>query len=100
VTPDDALADPLSFLARRVPPAFELRAISVAPGDKRAYDEDEWRDALVVVERGEIELEWAAGARMRLGSGAVLWLVGLPLRAVHNRGVDPALVVAVSRRLA
>ncbi|HEX7299450.1 MAG TPA: hypothetical protein VF257_10605 [Solirubrobacteraceae bacterium] len=96
----DAGADRLSFLARGVPAAFELRATWVAPGGKRAYDEAEWRDALVVVERGEIELECAAGGRMRLGSGAVLWLVGLPLRALHNRGAEPALVVAVSRRVA
>jgi hypothetical protein len=28
----------------------------------------------------------------------VLWLVGQPLRALHNRGREPALLVAVSRR--
>jgi hypothetical protein len=53
---DDAVADRLSFLGRRLPPAFELRVVAVAPGGERPYDEDEWRDALVVVERGEIEL--------------------------------------------
>jgi hypothetical protein len=94
----DSVADRLSFLGRCLPPAFELRAISVAPGAERVYDEAEWRDALVVVERGEIELECAAGGRMRVRHGAVLWLVGLPLRALHNRGAEPALVIAVSRR--
>ena len=88
----------LSFLDRRLPPAFELRAISLAPGAERAYDAEEWRDALVVVERGEIELEPIAGGRTHLGPGAVLWLFGLPLRALHNRGTEPAIVVAVARR--
>jgi quercetin dioxygenase-like cupin family protein len=95
---DDAVADRLSFLGRRLPPAFELRVVSVAPGGERPYDEDEWRDALVVVERGEIELEASAGDCLRCGPGSVLWLFGLPLRALHNRGTEPALVVAVSRR--
>jgi hypothetical protein len=95
---DHVGADRLSFLGRRLPPAFELRVVSVAPGGQRTYDEAEWRDALVVVERGEIELESSAGARTRFGTGSVLWLFGLPLRALHNRGPDPALVVAVSRR--
>jgi quercetin dioxygenase-like cupin family protein len=95
---DDAVADRLSFLGRRLPPAFELRVVSVAPGGERPYDEEEWRDALVVVERGEIELEASAGGRVQFGPGSVLWLFGLPLRALHNRGAEPALVVAVSRR--
>jgi hypothetical protein len=96
--PDDAVADRLSFLGRRLPPEWELRAVSVAPGGQRPYDEDEWRDALVVVERGEIELECCAGGLRRFGPGSILWLFGLPLRALHNRGAESALVVAVSRR--
>ena len=34
-----------------------------------------------------------------LARGAVLWLVGLPLRALHNVGRHPAVIVAVSRRV-
>jgi hypothetical protein len=88
----------LSLLERRILPAFQLRTVAVAPGRERAYDETDWRDAIVVVERGEIEVECLAGSRRRFGSGDVLWLVGLPLRAVHNRGPEAALLVAVSRR--
>jgi hypothetical protein len=33
---------------------FVLRAVAIEPGGRRAYDECEWRDALVVVRRGEI----------------------------------------------
>jgi hypothetical protein len=78
--------------------AFVLRAVAVAPGCRRAYDEAEWRDAIVVVRRGQIELECLSGTSHRFRRGAVLWLTGLPLRALHNRGREPALLVAVSRR--
>lgn len=79
-------------------PAFDVRAVAVAPGSERPYDEEEWRDSIVSVSCGEIELECTSGARRRLGNGDVLWLAALPLRALHNRGPEPAVLVAVSRR--
>lgn len=79
-------------------PAFRVRNVTVAPDRSRAYDAREWRDAIVVVARGEIELEDAGGNRRRFGRGAILGLAGLPLRALHNRGRKPAVLVAVSRR--
>jgi hypothetical protein len=78
-------------------PAFVLRAVAVAPGCERAYVEAEWRDALVAVTRGEIELECLGGARCRFRTGDVLWLSGLPLRALRNRGDEPALLVTYAR---
>ena len=78
--------------------AFELRVIAVAPRSERAYDSAEWRDALVVVGRGAIELESWAGSRHHFGRGEALWLSGLPLRAVLNRGDEPAVLIAVTRR--
>jgi hypothetical protein len=89
--------DPLSFLGRRFPAGFETASISIEPRCRRVYDEAEWRDAIVVVERGEVELECREGSQWRFRRGDVLWLVGLPLRAIHNRGCEPALLVAVSR---
>jgi hypothetical protein len=77
---------------------FVLRAVAVAPGSERAFDEGEWRDALVVVKRGEVELEYVSGLSHRFRSGDLLWLTGLRLRALHNRGGEPVLLVAVSRR--
>jgi hypothetical protein len=90
--------DRLSFLARPLAPVFDIRVVVLAPGGKRAYEEAEWRDALVVLERGEIDLESLGGGRHHFRSGAVLWLSGLPLRALHNFGAEPALLMAVSRR--
>jgi uncharacterized cupin superfamily protein len=79
--------------------AFDKRVISVAPGSSRAYDNDEWHDEIVVVERGEIELESAAGDRRVFDTGDVLCLSGLSLRALRNRGREDSVLVAVSRRL-
>jgi hypothetical protein len=87
-----------SFIERPLPPAFERRTVSIAPGCTVAYDSLAWRDALVVVRRGEIELECVHGACRRFQRGDVLWLVGLSLRALHNRGREPAVLAAVVRR--
>jgi hypothetical protein len=81
-----------------VPPGFEIRAVAVEVGIERIYNEAEWRDALVVVTCGEIELESVGGDACRFGRGAVLCLVGLPLRALRCRGTEPAVLVAISRR--
>jgi glyoxylate utilization-related uncharacterized protein len=79
-------------------PAFVLRAVTIAPGSKRAYAETEWQDAIVLLRHGEIELECLSGSSYRFARGDLLWLAGLPLRALHNRGHERALLVAVSRR--
>lgn len=79
---------------------FDRRVVSVPPGRARSYEEADWRDALVLVVRGEIELEARGGSRQRFARGAVLSLAGLSLRALHNRGAEPAELVAVRRRRA
>jgi quercetin dioxygenase-like cupin family protein len=80
------------------PPGFECRAVTVDRGGDRVYHDREWRDALVVMARGEVELEWRDGRRQRLANGAVFWLAGLPLRRIHNCGDEAAQLVAISRR--
>ena len=77
---------------------FERRLVAVPPGGARDYDEADWRDALVLVVRGEIELEERGGRRERFARGAVLSLAGLRLQALHNRGAEPAELIAVRRR--
>ena len=87
----------LSFLHGKLPPGFELEVVRVEPGEVRPYRDADWWDALVVVEHGEIELECTKGGRRKFVEGAVLWLVGLPLVALHNTGSDPVLMSAVWR---
>ena len=82
-----------------VPDRFRRRVVTIAPGERCAYVSEDWEDALVLVEDGAVELEDLGGDRRSLARGAVLWLVGLPLKAVHNVGRHPAVLVAVSRRL-
>ena len=74
---------------------FERRIVSVPPGGTLDYRDADWRDALVLVVRGEIEL-----GGERFGRGSVLSLAGLQLRALHNRGEERAELVAVRRRRA
>jgi hypothetical protein len=94
----DESRERLTFLERELDPAFERREIVVASGASRAYDGAEWRDALVVIERGEIELENTVGDRQRFGSGDVLCLAGSSLRLLRNRREETTVLVAVSRR--
>jgi glyoxylate utilization-related uncharacterized protein len=78
---------------------FSLRVVTLAPGGARRYAEAEWLDAIVVVERGEIELETLSHSRWRFEQGDMLWLSGLQLVALHNCGHEPTRLVAVSRTL-
>ena len=88
----------LSFLGRPLPAAFELLVITLAPGRVRAFEPAEWRDGIVVVERGAVELEASGGDRARFDRGAVMSLAGLPLCALRNDGRDTAVLAVVRRR--
>ena len=74
-----------------------VRVVEVAPGADRPYDAAEWHDALVLVRTGRIELRGVSGARRAFGTGDLIYLQGVPLRALHNPGAEPAVLVAVSR---
>ncbi|WP_165521869.1 hypothetical protein [Micromonospora zingiberis] len=91
-------AGPFSFLRSRLRPELTRRVVALPPGTALDYDEAEWRDAIVVVEQGQVELEAVGGTRQVVGCGDVLWLAALPLRALHNRGAVTAMLVAVSRQ--
>ena len=80
-------------------PDFEVRVVTVDPGSARPYREADWRDALVLVRSGEIELEGLGGWRRAFASGAVLCLDGLQLRRLRNRGEEPVFLVAVAREI-
>lgn len=78
--------------------AFRRWAVVIGPAEERPYDSAEWVGALVVVDHGAVTLEAGCGTRVRLEKGAVLWLAGLPLRALCNDGPEPVVLVAVARR--
>src|SRR3954447_1712154 len=87
-----------SFLGTRVPAAFSVRRIVIAPGCEEPVDEREWEGAIVAVQDGEIALVCHAGGRRTFAAGSVLWFAGLSLRSLCNPGAEPAVLVAVSRR--
>ncbi|MGH3565948.1 MAG: hypothetical protein ACRDRH_07925 [Pseudonocardia sp.] len=89
--------DLLSFPGAQPGSGFVIRIVTIAPGSSRAYDDAEWLDTVAVVESGEVELECLAGDRRRFGRGAVLWLTGLGLRTLHNRGEETVVLAALSR---
>ena len=74
-----------------------MRTVCVEPGDSMPYVDAEWRDALVTVESGELELVMACGRSCFFQSGDLLWLQGLPLAHLRNRGDQPTVLVAASR---
>jgi hypothetical protein len=90
--------DGLPFRRGSVPPGFRRRTVLLAAGGRRPYESTEWAGALVVIERGELELETCAGQRWRFREGDVLCLADLPLAALESPGPADTLLVAVSRR--
>jgi hypothetical protein len=76
---------------------FRKRVIELTPKDELRIDTAAWRDAIVFLETGEVELECSAGERRRFAAGAVLCLVP-PVRALRNCGDDSARLIAISRR--
>jgi quercetin dioxygenase-like cupin family protein len=74
-----------------------MRTVRVEPGDSLPYEESEWRDALITVESGELELVLACGRSCFFQTGDLLWLQGLPLAHLRNRGEEPTVLLAASR---
>jgi hypothetical protein len=75
----------LNLLGRSVPSGFDVHVVVLWPGCERPFEAAEWRDALVEVDRGQVDIEFCSGARRRFGPGDLLWLAGLDLRALRNR---------------
>jgi hypothetical protein len=78
-------------------PAFARRTLTIAPGTAHIAAEADWPDAIVLVARGSVELVCAGGSIRRFASGDLIWLRGLPLCSLRNRGPGDTVLVAVSR---
>jgi hypothetical protein len=74
------------------------RRIAVPAGGELHFVPDDWRDSIVLVEQGSIELESSHGARRTFVAGDALWLQGIPLRTLRNRGAGEAVLTATARR--
>ena len=88
---------PVSFLGRRLPRWVQLHLLVLPPGCTHPFDPGQWRGALIVVERGAIELELRSGRRVPWPQSYIGTLSGLTLIALHNPGGRPAVITGVSR---
>jgi len=89
--------DRISFLARRCPENFRLSVVIVEPRDDIEGPPVDWLDALIIVERGELEVELRSGTRAWFDEGAILVLAGLSVRRLRNSGRLPLVLSALSR---
>ena len=87
----------LDRLARGLSAHFGKRTIELAAASAFAYVEPNWRDAIVFVACGEVEVECASGERARFREGDILCLVSLHVRLLRNTGTAPAHLLAISR---
>ena len=76
---------------------FVVRHVTIAAGIELAVKAADWRDSIVVVERGTLEVECLDGIRTTFTTGAMLCLDGLPIGMLCNRGSDPVQLFALSR---
>jgi len=67
-------------------------------GGKCRYDSADWRDSLVIVRRGALELETTRGVCHTYLAGSILCLAELPLRVLRNPGSLHTALLAISRR--
>lgn len=74
------------------------RTVILQPGDGLEYVAADWADTLVIVERGQLELECPSGRHARFTAGAILTMVGLPVRRLRNPGPRPLVLSAITRR--
>jgi hypothetical protein len=90
-------ADRISFLGARCPDNFQLHTLILQPGDAIDCHRADWADTLVLVERGELEIESSGGARAWFPEGAILIFAGLALRRLSNSSGEPLVLSALSR---
>ena len=84
----------MSTLARG---GFSRRVVTIAPGDRRPYVDTDWRDALVVIVRGAVDLECTRGGRRRFEAVTMMSLEGLGLVALFNPGSSDLVIVTITR---
>jgi hypothetical protein len=89
--------EPLT-LPGRIWPSFLARSFVLPPGLSVPYDENDWRDSLVIVESGGLDLAGADGRSWHFRTGDVLWLVGLPVLALRNSGTETLVLKVISRQ--
>jgi hypothetical protein len=78
--------------------SYDRRVVTIPPRTSLPFQPLSWRDALVVVARGAVEIETESGQRQLFGNGALIWLDRIPVRLLRNPGVETTVLGAVARR--
>jgi len=71
--------------------------VRIEPGGALDYTAAYWADALVIVERGALEVECRSGQCVAFAAGAVLTFAGLPVRRLRNSNPEPVELSVVAR---
>jgi quercetin dioxygenase-like cupin family protein len=98
LTEPGATAGRLELLARSLPAGYQIRLLILEPGTEVAYEPATWRDSLVEVECGQVELHLRDKRRIRVRTGEVLWLSGLGVLSISNPSGSPAALTGLARR--
>jgi hypothetical protein len=77
---------------------FERWRVSIPAGASRPTSPAEWADAVVLVERGTLEVTCIGGASARFGAGSLLALGWLPVGRLRSPGPQEVELLAVRRR--
>jgi hypothetical protein len=93
-----ASVDRPGFLGRPIGPAFQARSITIPAHGERVVDAGFWRDAIVAVQRGRLEIETIAGGRLAFPPGALVCFEGVRLRALRCLDAESVVLLVISRR--
>lgn len=77
----------------------DVGCLRFSAAESRSIDADEWRDALVLLQEGTLEVRCSAGETARFVPGSVLCLDRVPGGSV-SAGADGAVVLVKRRRTA
>ena len=73
------------------------REIVISPSSSLAFDARAWRDTIVVVSCGTLDIVSTHGARARFGAGAIVCFERLSVDCLRNPGDRPLVLIAVTR---
>ena len=77
----------------------EKRIVELAAEATLSYESSQWRDTVVFVLAGEVEIECVDGERRCFKRGATLVFSPLPIRTIRNPATRPTRLLAINRRV-
>jgi hypothetical protein len=85
-------------LGRSASRSFSRRVIELQPGACLDHDDAFWRDAIVFLTAGELDVECSGGTGHCFRAGDILTFASLPIRRAHNSGAEPTRLLVIWRR--